>query len=284
MLKKAALALSLLLSVFAVGSSAASGVDEIPFFFTDGFICLQAHLAQSTETLNFLLDSGAGASVLDIRTARRLHLKMGAPQTVQGVGSEAVAYRMDGVKASTGNVCLANLPLAVDLSKADTLCDRPIDGLIGIDFFKDRVVQIDYVKHCLRLLKPGKPAPQAVVERLPMKMQNGIVCVPVGVNESKPRWTRLDTGCNDALHWVVPRPLATKAPREVSIGFVTDDRDTALTSVTLGGRTMSNVKTALHGEFLFPGEAGLLGNGVLSQYLVTVDWPHHEVRLQDRVR
>jgi len=44
------------------------------------------------------------------------------------------------------------------------------------------------------------------------------------------------------------------------------------------------VKTALHGAPLFPGEAGLLGNGILSQFLVTVDWSNHQVLLEDAPR
>jgi predicted aspartyl protease len=41
-------------------------------------------LAGSGEPLNFLLDSGAGASVLDLTVARRLGLELGESQNVQG--------------------------------------------------------------------------------------------------------------------------------------------------------------------------------------------------------
>jgi len=51
----------------------AEPVVEIPFRFTDGFICIEARLAQSSRPLNLMLDSGAGASVLSLRTARRLN-------------------------------------------------------------------------------------------------------------------------------------------------------------------------------------------------------------------
>jgi hypothetical protein len=93
----------------------------------------------------------------------------------------------------------------------------------------------------------------------------------VSVNGSKPRWTRLDTGCNDALHWVVPRMAAEPRRRGVSIGFITNTVDETLVTVGLGGLTLPHVETALHGKAIFPGEAGLLGSEVLSQYRVTVD-------------
>jgi hypothetical protein len=255
---------------------------EIPFTFTDGFIRVEAHVPQSAEPLYLLLDSGASASVLSLRSAQRLHLPLGKTQSVRGVGVEAAARQLAGVQATANGIVLADIPLAVDLSSADELCSRPIDGLIGVSFFKNRVVQIDYTHHVLRVAPGGAVA--AGAERLPVKMLNGIICVPVGVNDSTVRWTRLDTGCNDALHWVIPRPASRGDHGAVSIGFVTDTKDTSLTSVSLGNRALTTVKTALHSSPLFPGEAGLLGNGILSQFTVTVDLPNREVRLEDASR
>ena len=250
----------------------ASPVVEIPFRFTDGFICIEARVAQSAEPLNFLLDSGAGVSVLDVRAARRLKLKLGPVETVRGVGSEAAAWQLDPVRTLAGSVALPAIPLAVDLSMADELCSKPVDGLVGVDFFAHRVVQIDYARRCLRLLDPGTAVEAG--ERLPIKMQNGVMCVPVRVNDSQRRWTRFDTGCNDALHWVIPRPRERADRQGVSIGFVTNPKDTALMSVSLGSQTMDHVKTSLHARELFAREAGLLGNGLLSRFLVTVDCPN----------
>lgn len=254
---------------------------EIPFTFTDGFIRVEAHVPQTAEPLHLLLDSGAAASVLSLRTAQRLRLPLGKTESVRGVGVDAAARHLEGVTASANGVTLAGIPLAVDLSSADQLCSEPVDGLIGVDFFKNRVVQIDYIRHTLRI---AATVPKTGAERLPVRTINGIMCVPVGVNDSTVRWTRLDTGCNDALHWVIPKSAGHGAHNAVSIGFVTDESDTSLTSVSLGKRSLHTVKTALHGAPLFPGEAGLLGNGILSQFLVTVDWSNHQVLLTDAPR
>jgi hypothetical protein len=43
------------------------------------------------------------------------------------------------------------------------------------------------------------------------------------------------------------------------------------TVVQLGAETIPAVPTGLHEEEIFPGEAGLLGNALLSRFLVTVD-------------
>ena len=276
--------ITLILLFGVIGSlpvlAASPGV-EIPFTFTDGFIRLEARVPQSAEPVHLLLDSGAGASVLSLRAAQRLHLPLGRAETVRGVGVDAVARRLDGVEASAGSVALGNIPLAVDLSAADELCSSRVDGLIGVGFFKDRIVRIDYKRHTLRIVSA---APGASAERLPLKVLNGILCVPVGVNDSTVRWTRFDTGCNDALHWVIPRSASRNERNAVSIGFISDTNDTSLTSVSLGKRAVRPVKTALHSTPLFPGEAGLLGNGLLSQFTVTVDWPNRQVLLEDAPR
>jgi hypothetical protein len=39
------------------------------------------------KPLQFILDSGAEASVMDLQTARRLNLELGQPVTVRGINS-----------------------------------------------------------------------------------------------------------------------------------------------------------------------------------------------------
>jgi len=117
-----------------------------------------------------------------------------------------------------------------------------------------------------------------------LRKQNGVYCLPVSVNGSKPRWTRLDTGCNDALHWVVPRMATTQEHRGLSIGFITNTDDETLVSVRLGKMTLPHVETALHGHAIFPGESGLLGNEVLSQYRVTIDGRAGRIALEPAAR
>lgn len=265
---------AMLLVVTGAGATAS----ELPFEFANGFIRIEARVAQSSEPLHLLLDSGAEVSILSLRSARRLQLKLGAETIVRGVAADAVAYRVNGLRATAGGMPLGRLSLVVDLPEVEHLCGAPVDGIVGLEFFRNRVVQIDYAARCLRILSQlpaGEP-----IERLPLLWQRGVLCAPVAVNGSQPRWTRLDTGCNDALHWVVPRAGANAQRRGMSIGFITDPWDTTLATVALGGQVISPVKTALHGRALFSGEAGLLGNALLSRFgVVTIDTVRHQLLL-----
>ena len=243
----------------------AAGARDIPFDFVDGYIVL--HARAGTQKVTFVLDSGASASVLSIDAARRLHCALGTPEQVDGVESDATAYDMAPVTPTIDGMALDQVSLATDLHNAAQLCSEPVDGLIGVGFFKGRVTQIDYARHCLRLLD----AVPAEGQSLPLRAKNGVFCLPVSVNGSRPRWTRLDTGCNDALHWVVPRMAGGEQARGVSIGFITNTDDETLVSVGLGRLALPHVETSLHGSAIFPGEAGLLGSEILSQYRVTID-------------
>jgi hypothetical protein len=253
---------------------------EIPFRLADGFIRVEVQLNSSSKPLSMLLDSGASASVLNLTTARRLHLETGKPRGIQGVASDAQAYRIESLPATISGIKCGVIALAADMSRADELCAEPVDGLIGVDFFRNRIVEIDYSKQSIRLLT-DTPTP-AATQRLPVKVINGVACVGVGVNGSSPRWTRLDTGCNDSLHWVVPRLAQSGMQRSVSIGFVTDSRDLAPARVTLGKFAVDSVPVALHGRPFFDGEAGLLGNGLLSRFTVTLDWNGRSLSLKER--
>jgi hypothetical protein len=251
---------------------------EIPFDFVDGYILLHASVDAHPVTL--LLDSGASASVLSLEAARRLHIGLGHALPVDGVEAGATAFEIKEATACLGGLPVAKIGLATDLQNARRLCSERVDGLIGSEFFRGRVTQIDYANQRLRLLASAPSGGEA----LALRQRNGVFCVPVSVNGSKPRWTRLDTGCNDALHWVIPRLAAARQRRGVSIGFITDTDDETLVSVGLGRITLPHVATALHGSAIFPGEAGLLGSEVLSQYLVTIDAPGGRILLAHAAR
>jgi hypothetical protein len=253
---------------------------QIPFRFADGFIRVEVQLNSSSKPLSMLLDSGASVSVLNLTTARRLHLETGKPRGVRGVTADAQAYGIEPLSAMISGIKCGFIALAADMSRADELCSGPVDGLIGVDFFRNRIVQIDYSKQCIRLLTDSSTP--AASQRLPVKVINGLACVGVGVNGSSPRWTRLDTGCNDSLHWVVPKLARSGTQSSASIGFVTDALDLAPSRVALGTLAVDSVPVALHGRPFFDGEAGLLGNGLLSRFTVTLDWNGKSLILKER--
>lgn len=236
-----------------LGVSTAAAASTIPFEFRDGLIWVRVAAPGSSAPLNFLLDSGAGSTVLSADAARKLRVQRGTSTTAQRVNAPGVpAYRAKDFQASMSGIPLSRTPLVMDLSRTSSFCCRPIDGLIGQDFLRGRIVQINFKNSTLRFLDRTETTDGSAA-MMKLKLDNSAFCVALSVNGAPPRWTRLDTGCDDGLHWVGGGDALAR------------------TSVQLGTERLINVKTAWHRAEIFPDEAGLLGNGLLSNYLVTID-------------
>lgn len=227
--------------------------------------------------LNFLLDSGAGVSVLDQGAARRLGVKLGAGRPVLGVGTRTVGYRVDFAGEVAG-VRLAPKMLALDLKGVSGAVGRRIDGLIGADFFRERIVQIDYARQKVRLLERGEFS-GAGGETMALVKRGDALCARIGVAGNKPEWMRVDTGCDSALRWVVTEEKA-RGLAGTSVALATGMPRNLTADVQLGGLRIPGVRVGVHAERLFPGEAGLLGNGLLSKFLVTFDGPRKQLVLE----
>jgi hypothetical protein len=254
-------------ALLASYSLRAATMADIPFEYRDGLIWLNVTVSAQAEPLHFLLDSGAEASVLNAQTARRLGLKLGRPQSVQGVNAQATAYRVNRFEARTGPIALPGSMLALDLGAVSAMCHQPIDGLLGADFFRGRIVQIDFRAGRIRLLDEAQPGGHSTI--LPLKVRNGIFCAPVNVADSPAQWMRIDTGCDSALEWAANH--AVKYGDGPSIGLTRSSDRSITAAVQLGSLCVRDVKVGLHDRQIFPGEAGLLGNGLLFGFRVTVD-------------
>jgi predicted aspartyl protease len=110
--------------------------------------------------LSFLLDTGAGGSFLDLGRARAAGLRLASQFAATGAGPGSSAAGVlqrpitvtipgepDGVTAQVGAV--------LDLADIAAHAGRDIDGVIGADFIRQFVLEIDYEHRRLRLHDPG---------------------------------------------------------------------------------------------------------------------------------
>ena len=269
-----AVVLTLLLAV----SARSVTTDEIRFRYQDGLIWLKAEVSGKNQSLNFLLDSGAGVSVLDLGRARSLGMRLGNPELVQGVNGRAVAYRVDDFQAASGGITLPKSVLAINLQAISECCHQHIDGILGIDFFRGRIVQIDFAARRVRLAQQ-QGLNLANCEILPIKMCNDAFCVPVRVAGNPAQWMRLDTGCDASLEWVVSGP-EKRLIEGTSIGLSHSSKKYVKTPVQIGKQHFT-IPAAIHAEPIFSGEGGLIGNGLLSKFRLTIDEPGDRVIFEE---
>ena len=250
--------------------AAAAVGGEFPFELKEGLIWVKVRTPGSAEPLNFLLDSGASASVINLRTAERLGLTLGNRVSVQGVGTSTGGFWPEHLCATAGDVRLPTTYLAVDLSALSGACECRVDGLLGFDFFKGRVVQVDFADGKIRVLA-GMPAASGQ-NVLPLRVRPGALRVPVRVNGGKAQWVRLDTGCAAGLQWVAESAAAEGHERRMAVALSMLSGAVSRSRVQLGEACFEDVATDLHQKRIFPDEAGLLGNGLLSRFgLVTIN-------------
>jgi hypothetical protein len=256
---------------------------EMPFKLHAGLIWVRVESMRGGKPLDFILDSGAEASVMNLQTARRLGLELGQPVTVRGINATTLGYWLEAFPARAGAALLPAKYLAMDLSAVSAACHRRVDGLIGADFFAGRVVQIDFESEKIRLLENVAPGTNAEV--LPLQVQAARLRAPVEVVGLGQAWARLDTGCASALHWAVSATALAGgcSCQELGVGVSSVLIRQNSQSVRLGRLTLKNISTGLHTETLLAGEAGLLGAGLLSQFAtVTIDEPAGQLVLEGR--
>ena len=164
----------------------------------------------------------------------------------------------------------------MDLSNLSAPGEPRVDGLLGADFFRSRVVQINRAARKICLLDSADAAPG---DSLPVSVRNGAICARVAVDGLAPQWLRLDTGCSSALEWSGETPgQAKRGGTSVGVQRGTD-RASGEVSITIGGEHVESVPLHRHAAGIFSGESGLLGNGFLKRYTVTFDLPHNRVYL-----
>jgi len=252
---------------------------EFPFELREGLIWIQVNVPQSAESLHFLLDSGAEVSVIDLGVARRLRLKLGHPVGVSGVNSTVPGYWPQYLSAHLGSVLLPKSYLAVDLRELSKACDCEVDGLLGANFFREHLVQIDFQARKIRLLKSINP--DACSESVPLEPRRSGIRILLQVNGGKQQWLRLDTGCASALQWVPPRMPAEPFLYKTAVGMTEVLVPLVETTVRIGTVEFAHVATGIEDHRIFVGEDGLLGTGLLSRFAaITIDTSAHRLILR----
>ncbi len=245
----------------------------LPVRFHDGMLWADVRVQSGSPLpgpLRFLVDTGASISVLDRRAARGLGLPLGRKVAVSGVGASRTGHGPVAWDARLGAVRLPPKVLVLDLERLGVACDQPVDGLLGADFFRERIVEVDYRAGTLTLLD-NPPAPES--ERsIPLSVSSRGFSIRARINGGRAQPLRVDTGCASALQWVSPSAIGRECPGPPSVGLARLSIPQTLAGIQLGAHHFDTIATGLHREPIFPGEAGLLGNGLLAMFgVVTFD-------------
>lgn len=285
------LLLFLLLAVSAY-AQAPKAPTEIPFEFLHNQIVVQAKI-NGKGPFNLLIDTDTDPSAIDTATARELRLQVGSSGApASGGGTETnIVYPTRLASVELGPISGKDVVAAtIDLTKLAERIGKPIQGVLGFSFLKDRIIQIDYANSKLRFFAVS-PYPRIELTpntvnliALPFRREDGNVIVDsVFINNEKMRAT-LDTGSSgtftltpEAIAILNLEDQAQDGQTKQSIGYngSYENKSGVLKSVRIGRYAAESVPA----EFWLPNTGHdkkkfqvNIGNGFFQDFVMTFDF------------
>lgn len=274
----------------------------VPFTLIDNHIILPVGV-NGSDPLNFVLDSGAAATVIiDSRGSRALELEMGGQLPVSGVGTgpDPVAYIVRDTALSVGEVSLEGhsvvyLPLD-SIPFFDELDDVYFDGVIGAPFFSRFVVEIDYDRRLISFSEPpvGAGRPESFGDdwvEVPLDVEAGLpyMTAQVETGEGLPIVVKLlvDTGARGAVSLTPETHDGLSVPLDyfqtVSEGLSGDvvGRVAMSETLTVAGYRLHRLPVTydIAGGEQDNDSNGILGNEVLLRFNLVFDSPNERLFL-----
>ena len=295
MISKVVVALSLtlpLLDISALGQSQTiKSVVDVPFEFVRNQIVVQVKIA-GKGPFNMLFDTDTDPSAINLATARELGLKLGS-KGYQGTGGGTetnLVYPTNMPGVELGGVTAKEVfAAAIDLTKLSGKLGKPIHGVLGYSFLKNRIFQIDYPSSKIRFYAaspyPGIQNSPNTASRtmLAFRYDNNVIVDSVFVNGQKMRAT-LDTGgsntfalTSEAITMLGLAEDARNAKAEVSAGYngEFESKTGTLKSVRIGSLSVDSSPVSFwsagtgHDKKKYQLS---IGNGFFKNYLVTFDF------------
>jgi Aspartyl protease/PDZ domain len=270
-------------------------VARIPFEMNGNSIFLQLRV-NGSKPLWFALDTGAYSSVINTTTARELGLRHGANGMSEGAGGRVESSRISQITFDIGPAQLRDLELnALSLTPIENSVGRRMDGILGSEFFRRFVVEIDYIKNEINLYEPapfnyrgsGDVLPLSFYENHPYVRAK--VLVP-GHDTIEGEFV-IDSGSNFPLillpSFIGENNIRQSLPSKVSVfgrgvgGEILMPLSRA-DKLQLGRFTINRPVTALPQEGMFgrAGKAGNIGTAILRRFKVTFDYSRNRMILE----
>jgi len=115
---------------------------------------------------SFVLDTGAGSTVVSNELADALALPRGENQDGRGAAGKMILVQSQLPSLTVGQETLASLPVSVaDLSFLGRAMGVQVDGALGQSFLRHFVMTLDYAKNELKLRRPVGGTERALDER-----------------------------------------------------------------------------------------------------------------------
>jgi hypothetical protein len=277
---------------FASGGEAG----DIPFELYNNHIYLPVQM-NGSRARRFLLDTGAGNTVVDKGLAEAEKLTLHGPFQISGAaGSTDVAW----TKVRSFNirgVGLTNQVVGViALDGLQPLTGRRIDGILGYDFLSRFVVEIDYVNRTINLHEASSYKYEGSGEILPITLIGSVPYLRTSIVQMgrKPieGEFNIDTGSSGSLTLNAPFVNSHQLLKSISktvlaplsgVGGSAEQRVGRIGELRLGRfiikDPIAGFAESEEGDFASTNFDGVIGNEVLRRFDVVIDYSRRRLIL-----
>jgi hypothetical protein len=277
---------------------AATAPVTIPFELVTRHIMVKVRINNS-RPLSFVLDTGAQAGVVDIDVAKELGLKLQGEVHIGGAGSGTLLGSM--VQDATWTLPELEgfsqpIRLAIPLGKLEARFGHDFDGIIGAEFIKQFVIEVDYPGRAIRLHDKKQFSYSGSGESIPVQLDRQdhpsieAEVTPLSGEPIKGRFV-LDIGASSALalhapfvseHRLLNSELKTiKAIGVGGAGGQTTGRIGRVAELKIGRYKIANPLTIFSedkaGAFSSSALAGNIGQQIASRFKLFLDYDHNRI-------
>ena len=271
---------------------------SVPLELTNNLVLVQARVSGS-EPAWFVVDTGAGASVVNAEWAEDIGLEAEDEVEVSASGGSVGASRVTGADLVVGGAELEDVTLlSIPLGGLEAGVGRSLGGIIGWDLFDRYVVEIDYRARVLRLHGPDAYVYDGPGASLPIAIEDNTPFVGATLvgpeGQTLPSKLLIDTGSTGTItlntpfvrrHHLVEAPggtiplvapalLAGSAQRYVG----------RVEELHIGSFRFPDLLALFaqdeEGDFAAASNDGLIGGELLGRFRLVVDYRHRRVILE----
>lgn len=254
--------------------------ERVPSLVDKDGLVLQVKLGEGKRPYNFLLDTGAEISVLDSAIVQDLALnRLLDLESHDFAGNSKKVTLYQSKSLTVGSATIYNIPiLSVDMKFLQTTYGIPIDGLLGYDFLKHFVVNLDYKNHQVIFSRTNHVSIPSDALMAMMHKNYFAVTLPITIDHMSMD-VLLDTGAMGEA-FAAPNDLLEKCKIKiyskggiVAGAFGYSERDImARAEVRVGKYTFKNTS-------IMSSQLPLAGHKFLSQFNVILDYPDQKAWL-----
>ena len=291
------IALSALVLAFSAGPTEQSSLafHEIPFEFTTRQPVVLVKV-NGGAAVPFVVDTGASINLIDREIATQAGIGSGEPARLSGGGQAAVDVQyVNGMTLEAGGFAWKDQRAAIaDLGYPEK---KHYAGLLGAPILMRYAVQFAFASRTLRLIEPSSFTPPRGAVQIPFELQENLPIVRATVDAgSGALEARLmvDTGASQFVD--LNRPFVethrlvdimsdtTSVDRPAGLGGAAPFLYATAKRVTLGGlvfeRPRIGLSRAQTGSSSRRDRDGIIGNALLEQFVMTVDYRNRTIVLE----